>query len=173
MYCDRLGPLSGVKDRALQMRDGPGRSFPKNREELDMDILKWTNDLSVGNTQIDKDHQGLFDLLERLHQDMGSGQINQETQSIVDALRDYTESHFAREEEFMRKISYPHYATHKAEHDRFVSEVCALQARVARGARTTQLDIDQFLAGWLREHVLVRDMALAQAIHNQQHAPAA
>lgn len=133
-----------------------------------MEFLKWTEDLSVGNKQIDDDHRHLFDLLERLHLDMTSGQINQETQSIVDALRDYAESHFSREEEFMRKIGYPHYATHQAEHNRFLSEVCALQSRVARGARTAQLDIDQFLAAWLRDHVLVRDMALAAAIRGEK-----
>ncbi len=136
-----------------------------------MSVIKWTSDLAVGNQAIDEDHRNLFDLLERLHHDMSSGQINQETQSIVDSLREYAESHFAREEEFMRKIGYEHYPTHKAEHDRFVSEVCAVQSRVARGARTAQLDIDQFLAGWLREHVLVRDMALAAAIHKDS-APA-
>jgi hemerythrin len=137
---------------------------PRFQKEQSMDFLKWTEDLSVGNAVIDDDHQRLFDLLERLHLDMASGQINQETQSIVDSLRNYAESHFAREEEFMRKMDYPHYITHQAEHNRFLSEVCALQSRVARGARTAQLDIDQFLAGWLREHVLVRDMALAAAI---------
>lgn len=137
-----------------------------------MSILKWTPDLAVGNTLIDEDHRHLFDLLDRLHQDMSTGQINQETQSIVDALREYAEAHFSREEELMRKISYPHYAVHKAEHDRFLSEVCALQSRMARGARTAQLDIDQFLAAWLREHVLVRDMALAASIRGQDIAAA-
>lgn len=137
-----------------------------------MSVVQWTTDLAVGNAQIDEDHQNLFSLLERLHHDMSSGQVNQETQSIVDSLREYAESHFAREEEFMRKIGYEHYPTHKAEHDRFMSEVCALQSRVARGARTAQLDIDHFLASWLREHVLVRDMALAAAIRGE-HAPAA
>lgn len=131
-----------------------------------MEILKWTDDLSVGNALIDEDHRNLFNLLDRLHE-VSSGQINQATQGIVDALRDYAESHFSREEEFMRKINYPHYVLHKAEHDRFVSEICALQSRVARGARTVQLDIDQFLAGWLREHVLVRDKALADAIRGK------
>lgn len=131
-----------------------------------MNPVLWSDDLLVGNEAIDDDHRTLFGLLERLHHDMSTGQINQETQSIVDALRNYAESHFAREEAFMRKIDYPHYTTHKAEHDRFVSEVCALQSRVARGARTAQLDIDMFLATWFREHVLVRDMALSEAIHN-------
>ncbi len=138
-----------------------------------MDLVYWSADLSVGNEAIDEDHRQLFSLLERLNKDMSSGQINQETQSIVDALRNYTESHFSREEVFMREIGYPHYATHKAEHDRFVSEVCALQARVARGARTAQLDIDQMLTAWLREHVLVRDMALAAAIRGSHTADVA
>ncbi|MDQ7989169.1 MAG: bacteriohemerythrin [Candidatus Dactylopiibacterium sp.] len=137
-----------------------------------MSLVKWSNDLLVGNEAIDEDHRNLFNLLERLNADLGSGQINQETQSIVDALREYAESHFAREEACMRKMGYEHYPVHKAEHDRFLSEVCALQSRVARGARTAQLDIDQFLAGWLREHVMVRDMALAAAIRGERLAVA-
>lgn len=129
-----------------------------------MEAIAWTPDLAVGNTEIDEDHRQLFVLLERLRQDARTGLVNQETQSIVDALREYTENHFAREESFMRQINYPDYAAHKAEHERFVSEVCALQSRVARGARTLSLSIEQVLSDWLRRHVLVLDMALARAV---------
>lgn len=129
-----------------------------------MDAIAWTPELAVGNTEIDEDHRQIFALLERLRQDAKTGLINQETQSIVDALREYTENHFAREEAFMRDINYPDYPLHKAEHERFVSEVCALQSRVARGARTLSLSIEQVLSDWLRRHVLVLDMALAKAV---------
>ncbi len=129
-----------------------------------METIKWTEDLRVDNTEIDEDHRNLFQLLERLRQDARTGLINQETQSIVDALRLYTENHFAREEAFMREIDYPDYARHKAEHERFVSEVCALQSRLARGARTLSLSIEQVLSDWLRQHVLVHDKALAKAV---------
>lgn len=129
-----------------------------------MDAIAWTPDLAVGNAEIDEDHRQLFALLERLRQDAKTGLVNQETQSIVDALREYTENHFAREEALMREINYADYLLHKAEHERFVSEVCALQSRVARGARTLSLSIEQVLSDWLRRHVLVLDVALAKAV---------
>ena len=34
-----------------------------------MNLMKWTEDLAVGNPLIDEDHRNLFSLLERLHQD--------------------------------------------------------------------------------------------------------
>lgn len=129
-----------------------------------MDAIKWTPDLSVGNEEIDDDHRRLFELLEMLHVDMRSGLVNQETQAIVDALLHYAESHFSREEAFMRFINYPQFPAHQAAHTRFVSELQALQSRIARGARTPVLDIDQFLTEWLRNHVLVMDKALASAL---------
>lgn len=129
-----------------------------------METIIWSDDLRTGHAEIDEDHQGLFDLLARLHRDGSTGLINQETQSIVDALRHYTEAHFSREEAFMRSVGYPGYAAHKAEHERFISEVAALQSRIARGARTPQLDIDQVLTDWLRNHVLVMDKALAASL---------
>jgi hemerythrin len=134
-----------------------------------MHTIAWTPDLATGNAEIDHDHQELFVLLERLRLDARTGLVNQETQTIIDALRDYTENHFAREEAFMRAIRYPDYATHKAEHERFVSEICALQSRVARGARTLSLSIEHVLSDWLRRHVLVLDMALAKAVADSKN----
>ncbi|GAB4062570.1 bacteriohemerythrin [Uliginosibacterium sediminicola] len=129
-----------------------------------MEIITWTEDLRTGHTDIDQDHRGLFELLARLQHDGSTGLINQETQAIVDALREYTEAHFSREEVFMREIEYPGYPAHKAAHDRFVSDVCALQSRIARGAQTPQLDIHNLLCEWLRNHVLVMDKALAATL---------
>ncbi|MFT3736692.1 MAG: bacteriohemerythrin [Rhodocyclaceae bacterium] len=129
-----------------------------------MELIKWTPDLSVGNEDIDGDHRRLFELLEMLHIDMRSGLVNQETQAIVDALIHYADTHFCREEVFMRSIDYPELGEHQAAHARFISELEALQSRIARGARTPVLDIDHFLTNWLRHHVLVMDKALAAAL---------
>ena len=129
-----------------------------------MNTVEWTDELLTGHPDIDKDHRELFALLERLHHDTRDGLVNTNTAAVVDALRDYAEHHFLREEAAMRRIGYSDYAAHKTEHARFVSELGALQSRLERGARTPQLDIDQLLGGWLRRHVLVMDKALAAAI---------
>lgn len=125
----------------------------------------WTEDLRVGNEAIDDDHRHLFALLESLRNTLSTGLVTQGVAPIVDDLADYVETHFRREEEFMQRIAYPDYPLHKAEHDRFVSEVHALQSRLARGAQTLTLSVDQMLSEWLRRHVLVMDKALAASLH--------
>lgn len=124
----------------------------------------WTEDLRVGNQAIDEDHQHLFALLDNLQHTMPTGLVTQEAAVIVDDLAEYVASHFRREEEFMLRIGYPEYPMHKAEHDRFVSEVHALQSRLGRGAQTLTLSIDRMLSDWLRRHVLVMDKALAASL---------
>lgn len=136
-----------------------------------MASLCWTEDLSVDNKAIDDDHRHLFDLLDRLQHTMPSGLVTAEAITIVDDLAEYVENHFNREEVFMQRINYADYPLHKAEHDRFVSEVHALQSRLGRGAHTLTLSIDKVLNEWLRRHVLVMDKALAASLkENPAHA---
>jgi len=129
-----------------------------------MNNLCWTEDLSVDNQAIDDDHRHLFALLDNLQHTMPKGLVTQEAAVIVDDLAKYVETHFRREEEFMQRIAYVDYVRHKAEHDRFVSEVHALQSRLGRGAQTLTLSIDKMLNEWLRRHVLVMDKALAASL---------
>ena len=129
-----------------------------------MEKARWTEDLRIGNKAIDDDHQKLFDLINELSIDMQQGKVNRESREIVDALTEYAEDHFAREEEFMQKINYEQFAAHKADHDRFVSELHAQQARLDRGAVTLTQFVDDLLNDWLRRHVEVMDKALAASV---------
>lgn len=130
-----------------------------------MESIKWTEDLSVDNEEIDEDHRKLFELIEELRVDMLQGRTSHSSREIIDALTEYSEKHFAREEAFMLKIGYPQYAAHKADHDRFVSELYSLQSRLDRGALTLTQFVDKLLNDWLRRHVMVMDKALAAYLH--------
>lgn len=129
-----------------------------------MSEISWTEDLSVGNQAIDDDHRHLFALLNNLQHTMPQGLVTQDAATVVEDLAHYVEAHFQREEEFMQSVAFEGYVAHKADHDRFVSEVHALQSRLDRGAQTLTLDIDKMLSDWFRRHVLVLDMALAASV---------
>ena len=152
---NRLGKLAHCIGRRAD-------SIPETIRENTMNDIRWTEALSVGNEAIDDDHRHLFDLLDQLQRATPAGLVTQEVVGVVDELVRYTENHFRREEEFMQRVAYPAYPAHKIEHERFVSEVHALQSRLARGAQTLILSIDKLLSDWLRQHVLVVDKALAE-----------
>jgi hemerythrin len=125
--------------------------------------LEWTPALAVGNDEIDAQHRELFrraaSLLEGLHRGE-PGEIG----GLVDYLHRYAVTHFGAEEAAMRRTRYAGYARHKAEHDRFIGDLLALAAEVARegGGAFMALRIDHWLRAWLREHVSGTDLELAR-----------
>ncbi|MFA9438446.1 bacteriohemerythrin [Uliginosibacterium sp. sgz301328] len=129
-----------------------------------MAVVRWSEDLRVGNRAIDDDHQALFEMLDRLHDAMRVGQGSSAVGPVLQELVRYTEMHFRREEHYMRQIGYAGYAAHKAEHDRLIREVRELQARCTSGAVTMSLKVHTFLTDWLRNHIMAMDKQLASEI---------
>lgn len=129
-----------------------------------MALYQWDDALSVGNQHIDDDHKQLIELVASLNEAMRTGEGKVVVGKILDDLVSYTESHFQREEGFMRQINYVDYQSHKAEHERLVKEVKDLQARFNAGSITITVSVSNFLADWLRNHILGLDKKLANAI---------
>ncbi|MFT4171941.1 MAG: bacteriohemerythrin [Rhodocyclaceae bacterium] len=129
-----------------------------------MAVIRWSDDLSVGNRTIDEDHRTLFEMMDRLHDAMRLGKGTEAVGPLLAELVRYTETHFRREEHLMRQMGYANYAIHKAEHDRLMREVRELQARCASGAVTLSLKVHTFLTDWLRNHIMSMDKQMASAL---------
>ncbi len=118
----------------------------------------WTPDLSVGNDAIDDDHKGLFNLIASLDDaDMSRTYIN----SILDQLKRYTEGHFSREEQHMKKIGYPHMAEHLEQHKQFVEWLKTIRKMYAHFPQSPYVvgdSVNSYLNRWLKEHILQEDM---------------
>ena len=128
-----------------------------------MNKLEWTQALSVGVEEIDGQHQELFRRAAQLLRGIHEGQP-EELGGLVDFLYRYAVEHFGAEEEHMRRTGVPGYARHKAEHDRFVSDLLALardHERQGAGAFMA-LKVNHWLAQWLREHVSGTDAELGK-----------
>lgn len=101
----------------------------------------------------DAQHQVLFEILD-LIKDPGSDS------QVLYKLRDYTENHFALEEQYMLQIQYPGREEHIESHDRFRKEIDQL---VGEGQEFDALSRDiivTFLTEWLTRHVFGIDKDL-------------
>jgi hemerythrin len=128
-----------------------------------MKKLEWTQALSVGVEEIDSQHRELFRRAERLLEGIRKGEP-EELGGLVDFLYEYAVEHFGAEEEHMRRTRFPGYQRHKAEHDRFISDLLALareHERKGAGAFVA-LKVNHWLAEWLREHVSGTDAELGK-----------
>ncbi len=125
--------------------------------------LEWTQTLSVGVEEIDDQHRELFRRAARLLEGIHEGQP-EELGQLVDFLYEYAVEHFGAEEDQMRRTRYPGYARHKAEHDRFISDLLQLareHERQGAGAFMA-LKVSHWLGEWLRNHVSGTDAELGK-----------
>ncbi len=125
--------------------------------------LEWTPELSVGDAVIDAQHRELFRRAARLLEGLRRGEPG-EIGELVGFLREYVVEHFSTEEALMREVRYPGFARHKAEHDRFVSDLLAFAAEVERDGSGAFMSVkaSHWLTEWLREHLSGTDAALGE-----------
>jgi len=128
-----------------------------------MRVVQWDETLSVGNAEIDKDHQDLFELLDQLRTAVREGQTEKVRLGILSELVRRTQAHFALEESVMTRIAYAEAQAHRAEHGKLMAQVRELQDKVAQGDLSLSLSVFQFLYGWLARHIEVKDKPLGQA----------
>jgi hemerythrin len=131
--------------------------------------LKWTDDLSVGDKNIDKDHQELFELVNDLTKArMSHDYIN----AILERLKRYTIEHFSHEEVYMRKYNYPDLEAHLKEHAAFVEWLNTIRSMYARFPQSPFIvgdSVNSYLNRWWREHILEEDMKYGQFILDKKH----
>ena len=129
-----------------------------------MALFTWNDDLSVGNSFIDGDHNKLIKLINDFHNAMEQGRGNDVIGKVLNNLVIYTKEHFKREETEMQRIKYPRYLAHKLEHDKLIKEVAELQASFASGKTMLTLKVSKFLRDWLLTHIMQVDKLLADAL---------
>ncbi|MEI6558307.1 MAG: bacteriohemerythrin [Rhodospirillaceae bacterium] len=136
-------------------------------------LICWSDEMSVGDADIDNDHQMLIDLINQLAtadacNDRASAEF------VIDELIQYTMQHFAREEDLLERLGYPDLAAHMGCHISLSRQVLALRERFFNGfSGRLSGDILDFLSTWLSNHILREDLRYAPLIRARADARAA
>ncbi|HYG86214.1 MAG TPA: bacteriohemerythrin [Azospirillum sp.] len=119
-----------------------------------MEHVAWDDSMSVGVAVLDGDHKRLLDMFNGLLKTGVSTKSKDDLIHLLADLRDYTDVHFRREEEFMERHGFPDLEAHKAAHRYFADEVDKLHHELY-GDHTLMLRIDLILLlkEWLIEHI--------------------
>ena len=89
---------------------------------------------------------------------------------VQDTVRDlftYTLTHFRAEEELLRKTNYPGFATHQAEHQKFIAKVNQFSEDVKAGKLTSSISVLGFLKDWLSQHIQQTDRSYSAYLNAQ------
>ena len=129
-----------------------------------MSRLKWDETYSVGNREIDRQHQDLFALIDRLEDkdlDVHAMRI------VFEKLDIYVEEHFRDEEALMARAGFDDLDAHIRLHDEFRQWL-----RSAKNTFKTATpdhtalgrNLQAFLQEWFLRHILTADQAYKKRI---------
>lgn len=133
----------------------------------DCELFQWSDDYLTGNDVIDKEHQYLFSLLQKVFDVISQfGGDQQIIMDSLDTLLDFTESHFRDEELMMRYYHYTDYENHREKHDLMISQVEEMQKQISETDPIRTTEILRFLKIWMINHILKEDTKLVQLAAN-------
>jgi hemerythrin-like metal-binding protein len=123
-----------------------------------MEKLFWKDEYSVGVERIDRQHQHLFEIVNKLVERPSSPEDSGVFSEILAEMVSYAREHFTDEEELMQEYGYPEIELHKKQHAYFIDTTAELSISFMDNKRTATEEITEFLILWLTTHVLKSDM---------------
>lgn len=120
---------------------------------------EWTEDLSVGVTEIDNQHKELFRRRNDLIDAIAGGRGHDELVRLTAFLETYIVTHFGLEEYYMTRFCYPGRDAHHQEHLDFMREFFGIKHTVQGAGPTDELvsRTGDFIIRWLKEHITIVD----------------
>jgi len=132
-------------------------------------LITWLPTYSVNLPPIDEQHKRLFDLINRLHDEIVIKKSSpQVIGAALDELIQYTKIHFELEERFLASMQYPEIAQHKAKHEALTRRVIKLQQDFTAGKITVAAELMNLMRSWLRDHILKSDKRYAAFLRGER-----
>jgi len=122
-----------------------------------MALFSWNSSYSVGVAAIDRQHAGLFAIINDLYDSMMARQAQSVTAPLLKKLLKYTEEHFLYEERAMESTKYPGLAAHRVLHNNLTNQVKDFISRFERGEAALNIELLSFLRDWLAKHIQHED----------------
>lgn len=127
-----------------------------------MAYLNWSDDLNTGIGVIDGQHRRIVDMINELYTAQQKG-AREGVGVVIEALVDYTISHFAFEEAMLEEAGYVFTKAHKRVHDIFIKRVSEYRTRFKQGEDVCD-ELRSLLGRWLFGHIRNDDQSYVAAV---------
>lgn len=131
----------------------------------------------TGIAMIDEEHKHLFEIIGEANDLIRNELLYDKYDEIVhllEELKEYTETHFADEEAYMESIGYPELEMQKRAHAAFIDKLADIDYKELEEMDDNQqgylLELIDFLAGWLIQHILKMDTKIGAYIPKEEEA---
>ena len=131
---------------------------------------------SIGVPEMDREHAHWIALIERFRL-AAAGHLMDHigldaARRTLEALLEYTQQHFANEEQLLATYQYPDLAEHRAKHRELTGAVLKLRKEIAEhSSESTPLKLNLFVTVWFLEHIMTEDWKYSRFILEKQPSP--
>jgi len=126
-----------------------------------MALIEWNDSLTLGISVVDRQHERLVGIINRLHEATLEGRGTDVIGEIVDELIIFTATHFSTEEKYFAQFEYPDAEEHKLEHDALIARVNAFASDIDKAQLSSRpalaTELLQFLQIWWQYHMMETD----------------
>ncbi|MBF0292772.1 MAG: bacteriohemerythrin, partial [Nitrospinae bacterium] len=123
-----------------------------------MERIKWDPAVyGVGSPEMDEQHKRLFSMISGLFEAERTGKSREAVGKILNGLIDYAVSHFAKEEEYLKRIGYPDLGSHRKKHEELAAQVTRMFNDYSGGDAKSVMKLYGFLTDWLDSHIKKED----------------
>lgn len=138
----------------------------------------WKERYKLGVEMIDTQHKELFDNTEKLISIISGDCAEDKKEECIDIitfLKNYSDKHFAAEEEYQRSISYSDIEKHKTLHRVFTATVLSLEKKLIDADFSVSVlkDVAGFLTSWLTYHIVGIDQKYRKREHMEDEKASA
>ncbi|MBQ3162953.1 MAG: bacteriohemerythrin [Lachnospiraceae bacterium] len=130
------------------------------------EIPVFTDAFKTGIAIVDDEHQKLFEIIGNIHKAINADLLHDKFDAILDILdelKEYTQVHFADEENYMKEIGYDGLAYQEILHQNFIDKLNELDLDDVDDNQEAYLyDFLGFLQNWLVNHILKVDKLIPQ-----------
>lgn len=116
-----------------------------------MEYMKLTADLYTGVPEMDEQHQGIVDKINRLAVLLSEDRVQEAIEFFRNELIPFVAWHLEEEEKFMESVGYPMLEEHR-QHHRWVLELFTKVGEEIKDKRSARQTL-ALLTGWLYGHV--------------------
>jgi len=126
-----------------------------------MPLITWSDEYSIGNTELDNHHKKLIEILNGLYDNINKD-CNQIMVSTMDELYNYAKVHFSEEEAYMKNLNYDGLYRHTVEHNKFIDNLLELNLSYKSSCVDTKQETVEFLWEWLMNHIINEDKKICR-----------
>lgn len=123
---------------------------------MDINVIRWKDEYSVGDATIDAEHKKLISLIGEIDE-----HCSDPAHELLKQVLDYAEYHFRSEEDYMKKIGYPDLDTHIRLHKKLIHTLTSYQQHY-EAHKISLSAFKSFLFVWVRDHILDEDIKISK-----------